>query len=128
MRSTRVVTWVFALLLAASAPAWAQQSRIVSPEELNAAVVNRADAVAQDRARLRALLARPEVRDVARAHGLDIERAQGAVGTLGTAELQQISPLVQGVNAHVGGGGVISMSTTTLILILLIIILIVVIA
>ena len=129
MRSSRILTGVCALMLAGAAEAGAQQqSRIAERAELNAAVVSRADALEQDRARLRALLARPEVRDVARAHGLDIEQAQGAVGTLGGAELQQISPLVQGVNAHVGGGGIITISTTTIILILLIIILIVVIS
>jgi hypothetical protein len=130
MQSVRTLTAVFALLLlTGSAEAWAQQqSRIAAPDELNAAVVNRADAVEQQRAALRALLARPEVGDVARAHGLDLGKAQGAVGTLGTAELQQISPLVQGVNAHIGGGGAITITTTTLIIILLIIILIAVIA
>ena len=129
MRSSRILAGVCALVLAGAAEAGAQQqSRIAGRADLNAAVVSRADALEQDRARLRALLARPEVRDVARAHGLDIERAQGAVGTLGAAELQQISPLVQGVSAHVGSGGVITISTTTIILILLIIILIVVIS
>jgi hypothetical protein len=128
MQSIRTLTGVFALL-AGSAQAWAQQhSRIAGPDELNAAVVSRADAVEQERAQLRALLARPEVRNVARAHGLDLTKAQGAVGTLGAAELQQISPLVQGVTAQIGGGGAITITTTTLIIILLIIILIAVIA
>jgi pyruvate/2-oxoglutarate dehydrogenase complex dihydrolipoamide acyltransferase (E2) component len=130
MQSSRIVTGVFALLLVAPASAPAQQqSRIAPPAELNAAVVSRADAVEQDRARLRALLARPEVRDVARAHGLDLERAQGAVGTLGTTELRQISPLVQGITAQVGGaGGGITITTTTLIIILLLVILLVLVA
>lgn len=128
MQSIRILTGVCALLLVGSAEGSAQQqSRIAGPDELNAAVVDRADAVEQERARLRALLARPEVRDVARAHGLDLEKAQGAVGTLSTAELQQISPLVQGVTAQIGGGGVITITTTTLIIILLLIILIAVI-
>src|SRR5688500_11371005 len=101
MQSIRILTGVFTLLLVGSAEGSAQQqSRIVGPAELNAAVVRRADAVEQERAQLRALLARPEVRDVARAHGLDLEKAQGTVGTLGTAELQQISPLVQGITAQ----------------------------
>jgi hypothetical protein len=130
MRSIRILTGVSAFLLAGSAEAWAQQqSRIAGPDELNAAVVSRADAVEQDRARLRALLARPEVGDVARRNGLDLEKAQGAVGTMSTTQLQQISPLVQGITSQIGGsGGGISMSTTTLIIILLIIILIVVLA
>jgi hypothetical protein len=126
MQSNRIVPGVFALLVAGSGQGWAQQqSRIAGPDELNAAVVSRADAVDQERARLRALLARPEVRDVARAHGLNIGKAQGAVGTLGTAELQQISPLVQGITAQLDSGGVITITTTTLIIILLVVIVLV---
>jgi hypothetical protein len=129
MQSIRIVPGVFALLLASSADALAQQqSRIADRDELNAAVVSRADAVEQERAQLRGLLVRPEVRHVARTHGLDLERAQGAVGTLGATELRQLSPLVQGITAQIGSGGAITITTTTLIIVLLIIILIVVLA
>lgn len=126
MRTVHGVSCVAALLLLSAVPAWGQQARITNQDELNAAVVERADARERERAQLKELLQRPEVRDVAQQRGLDLGRVQAAAGALDANDLRVVNPLVQSITAELAGGQVISINATTLIIILLIVILIIV--
>jgi hypothetical protein len=84
-------------------------------------------AVAQeDAARLAitTLLQRDEVRKLAEGHGLDLRRAEAAVGTLQGDELQRLSLLARDAEAQLAGGDtVIRISLVALLLIIIIVIL-----
>jgi hypothetical protein len=122
MRATHVLSLTCMLLSAGASGAAAQQS------ELNAAVMAKTAEVEQQRTEVRQLLARPEVARVAATAGLDLERAQGAAGTLSATEVQRIAPMARTVNAHIAAGQVLTITTTTIIIVLLLLILIVLIA
>lgn len=132
MRRTSVVSIsavgaLTAVSLAAPRAAAAQEAHAATPEELEALVVRRTEAVDADREALRAVLQRPEVRRVARTAGLDIRRAESAVAVLDAEEVERLAPTVREVEkALAGGANVIVISTTTLIIALLILIIILV--
>jgi PBP1b-binding outer membrane lipoprotein LpoB len=126
MGSIRAALLMLVLLFAGAVQASAQQARVVGTDELNAAVVDRADATAQQRAQVRSLLERPEIQAVAANGGIDMERVQDAAATMSGADLDLAMPLVQAITANMAGGQVLTVTTTTLIIILLIIILLVV--
>lgn len=70
------------------------------------------------------LLQRDDVRSMAEGYGLDLRRAEAAVGTLQGDELQRLSLLATDANSQLAGGDrVISISLVTLLLIVIIIIL-----
>jgi hypothetical protein len=123
MGKIRIVTGVLALLLVGVLEAPAQQ--VTGSAELDAAVVTRAEAVEQQREELRSLLQRPEVREVAEKHNVDLERVEGGLGTLSAADLDRLAPVVQSVTGDLAGGQVLTITTTTIILILLLVILLV---
>jgi hypothetical protein len=122
----RTASFTTVLLLAGAAQVSAQQARVVGTDELNAAIVDRADATAQQRAQLNGLLERREVQAAAAERGVDLERVQDAAGTLSDAQLDLVMPLVQAITADLAGGQVLTITTTTLIIILLLVILIIV--
>jgi hypothetical protein len=71
------------------------------------------------------LLQRSEVQKMARGYGLDIRRAESAVGTLQGDELQRLSVLAANADVQLAGGDqVISISLVTLLLIIIIVILV----
>jgi hypothetical protein len=124
MRGIRITAWALVMLVIGATGAWAQETRIVQPDELRAAVSERADGVEQERDRLRALLERPDVQEVAQQHGIDLERIRAGVGTLTADQLQQVSPMVGAIMGDQVGGQGITITATTLIIILLLVIVI----
>jgi hypothetical protein len=114
-----------ALALLAAAPLAAQESPVVSAAELNGALTDRSAEVDADRAAVQATLARPEVADVARNIGVDIEDARRAAGTLSGVELARAVAASQNVEQTLAGGQTFSISAITLIVVLLVVILLV---
>lgn len=107
--------------------AFAAQQHIVSPNAIAAATADHASAPDDDRAAIRAALAKPEVRTTAARLGVDVGRLDAAVNTLSGADLEQAASTARQLNDQlVGGASNVTISTTTIIIALLIIILIVV--
>jgi uncharacterized protein YaiL (DUF2058 family) len=86
-----------------------------------------AQALAQEdtsRSRITSLLQRDEVRRLAEGHGLDIRRAEAAVGTLQGNELERLAQLAAQTEVQLAGGDtVIRISLVALLLIIIIVIL-----
>lgn len=107
----------------AAAPAFAQQ-RVVDPAVLQQALSDKAASQDAQRAQVRRVLDRDDVRQMAGRMGLDIGRASQAVGTLSGGELNEAAQHAGSVEAALAGGAtVIAISLTTLLLILIIVIL-----
>ena len=79
-----------------------------------------------DRAVIREVLGRSEVREVAARAGLDIVRAEATVAMLDGKDLQEAAEHARQVQKDLEGGGSVTMSTTTIIIILLVVILVIV--
>jgi hypothetical protein len=122
----KLLTVVLAVLMAAPSLS-AQDRHVVSPAALAAAMADRVTQEDADRGAVREALSRPEVRDVAARLGVDIGRAEAAVGTLADAQLVKAAAAARQVNQQlVGGQNTITLTTTTIIIALLIVILLVV--
>jgi len=118
---------VLVVCLAFAAPAFAQQRHVVDPAILSQAVGQHAAVQDAQRAAIRQALARPEVQDVARQFGVDLDRVNASVATLSSAELARAAAAAGQVNETLAGGASnVVISTTTLIIVLLVVILIVV--
>jgi hypothetical protein len=76
------------------------------------------------RSRVKALLARDEVRSLAAQAGLDLRSADVAIDTLAGDELLQLADTAAAADARLGGGPAITISLVTLLLVIIIIILI----
>lgn len=98
-------------------------SRTLSSDAMEAAVVGHESTVDQQRGQLAELLSRPEVRDLARDRGIDMERVESNAAGLDAGEMATVSPLVVKASAALQQGGTITISVVGLILILLILIL-----
>ena len=113
-------------LLCLSGPKAESADKLVSQTELNLAV---SKSQAQDdasRGAITSLLRRSEVKDLASGYGLDLERAQAAVGTLQGDELKRVSALAASADAQLSGGAQhITISLVAALLIVIIIILVV---
>jgi len=121
------VTYVLVGMLALSGPLALSADRAVG-------IANQADLdnamakalVQEDAARntITTLLQRDEVRSLAEGYGLDVRRAEAAVGTLQGDELQRLSLLAADADYQLAGGDrVISISLVALLLIVIIVIL-----
>ena len=126
-----LVNKVVALLLASvflvSSPALAQQARVVDSAALREALASKADTELTQRALLRRVLDRDDVRQMAAGMGLSVEDATSAVATLSGVELGTLAQHANAVEAAAlaGGANVIVISVTTLLLLLIIVILLV---
>jgi len=123
--------WSMALLgaallvagLAGTARAGEQQrSDVIREADIQAQIDRRVDGERGDREVIQDLLRQPEVRRIAGAAGLDLERANAAVGILSGSELKEISARAREVNGAVGGRETVTISVAALIIILLVII------
>lgn len=112
------------LVLAPAAPLLAAQS-LVSGADLDRAIAARHAADEASRASIKALLARDEVRALAKDAGLDLRRAQSAVGTLDGEELRSLARQAAAADAALDGGQTIQISLVVALLILIIVILLV---
>jgi hypothetical protein len=119
-----VAVLLLPVLLVAS-PAFAgQQTRIVDSLALRQALAAQADVEQEQRAAVRRVLARDDVRQMADRLGLDVAQAGAAVATLSGAELTEAAQRAGALEtALAGGANTIVISLTTLLLILIIVIL-----
>jgi hypothetical protein len=106
--------------------AWAGQEHIVDSSAMRQAL---ADKVSQDNAN-RALLVqvihRNDVQTLAARMGLNLERAESAVATLGSAELNDLAQQAQTADPSLAGGSevaIITITTLLLVVILLVVLL-----
>ena len=115
------------LLTALSSSAQAQNRHVVAPADIAAVVDAHVSSQDADRAAIRDVLERPEVRDVATRIGIDLDRVTAAIGTLSGPDLVGAASAARQVNETlVGGASSVTLSTTTIIIILLAVILIIV--
>ena len=121
------VTYVLVGMLALSGPMALSADRAVglaTEADLDNALAKAL--VQEDAARntITTLLQRDEVRSLAEGYGLDVRRAEAAVGTLQGDELQRLSLLAADADYQLAGGDrVISISLVALLLIVIIVIL-----
>jgi hypothetical protein len=101
------------------------QQTVVGDLEIQAAIDGNIDQAAADRLAIQAMLQREDVRQVAGAAGLDLERAYAAAGVLSGASLEMMADQAREINDSglVGGEGRVVITTTGIIIILLILIL-----
>jgi hypothetical protein len=127
----RIVRQLLALLLIVltipAGSAFADPQHIVDPSQLAATVAQRVATQDADRAAIRDMLARREVRDLVTELGLDMTRLTAAVDTLSGADLERAAASARQVDQQlVGGASTVTLSTTTIIIILLVLILLIV--
>jgi hypothetical protein len=123
----RLLAGPLIVLTALSTSAFAQNRHVVDPAALAAAVDELAAKQDDHRATIRQALDRPEVREVARQLGVDLDRANASIATLDGNDLERVAAAADRVNhSVVGGASSVTLSTTTIIIILLLVILLVV--
>ena len=123
-----LVVFLAVLMAFAGVPsASAEQRHVVDPAAIASTIGGQLASQDADRAVVREALARPEVQSVAREMGVDLKRADAAIGTLAGADLARAASAARQVNgALTGGASTVVISTTTLIIILLVVILLIV--
>lgn len=127
---TRYQKWSVALLAATvigggiASTSWADQPRsdLIGQADIQAQIDKRIDNEAADRQAIRDLLQRPDVRRIAGAAGLDIERASAAAGLLTGQNLKDIAARAHEATAGVGGTQTVTLSVTAIVIIVLLII------
>jgi pyruvate/2-oxoglutarate dehydrogenase complex dihydrolipoamide acyltransferase (E2) component len=118
---------IFGLFL--TAPVGAQESTPPQGSHasaaMDAALATHASPVDQQRADLAQLLSSPDVRDLALARGIDMDRVESAAAVLSDAQVKQVAPLVAKVTPLMQRSmGTITISVAAIIIILLILILV----
>jgi hypothetical protein len=121
----KIVALALLPLFLVSTPAFAQQPSLVDADALSRALAGKADAENAQRAQVRRVLDRTDVREMAARMGLSVEQAQSAVATLSGSELTVLAQHAGAVEtgARAGGANTVVISVTTLLLILIIVIL-----
>jgi hypothetical protein len=129
MRFVRRTLAVFLSLWLIAPAAGAEQRHVADRAALEQAVAAATAKADGDRAAIRRVLARQEVRDIAARAGVDMARAESAVDLLKGVELAQAADFASQIEQDLAGGATtVVITTTTIIIILLIIILIVLVA
>jgi hypothetical protein len=104
----------------------ARAQQIVPPGAIDQAFAEKAAEIAAKQQTITTALQQPEVQRVAKSLGVDIARAEGAVSTLGGADLDRIAAQAQAVNDEMAGGQTVRLNLLWIIIGLLILILIIV--
>lgn len=126
-RCVLAVLAVFAIAVgAAGASLTAEPQRhVVGESEIQAAIDQQIVQADADRQVIQIMLQRADVRQLAGAAGLDLERASAAAAVLSGPSLEKLAAQAREVNAGLAGGDSrIVISATALIIILLIIIIV----
>ncbi len=124
-KSYKLVAVLIVPALLVFAPAFAQQSRIADVTTRQRALAGQAERDEAQRATVRRVLDRSDVRQLAATMALDVSDASSAVATLSGADLAAAAQRAQAVEASLAGGSnTVVISTTTLLLVLIIVILI----
>ncbi len=92
-------------------------NHIVTDTEIQAQMDTQLHSEDADRQEIRDLMARPEFQRIAGNAGLDLQRADAAVGVLSGVELQRLASQARQVNADVIGGKTMTMSWMMVIVI-----------
>jgi hypothetical protein len=101
------------------------QRHVVGANEIQARIDQQAAKTDADRQAIQIMMQRKEVRQVAGAAGLDLERASAAAAVLSGPALEKLAAQAREVNASLTGGDTtIILSATAIIIILLLVILI----
>jgi hypothetical protein len=128
-RRFSIVGYVLVGMLALSAPLARSADRVMSlttQADLDNVIAKKLAQEDAARNTITTLLQRDDVRGMAEGYGLDVRRAEAAVGTLQGDELQRLSLLAANANAQLAGGTtVITISLVSALLIVIIIILLV---
>jgi hypothetical protein len=103
----------------------AADSSVIRSSDLDAALAASAHQEDAAREQVRTLLAREDVRALAEAAGLDLRRADAAVATLDSEELQRVAQHAAAADEALAGGQAITISLVAALLIVIIIILLV---
>ncbi len=127
MRIRQLITSLLLGVLVLSAPLAHSADTYTAPttqSELDAAIVEALAREDASRSRITSLLQRDEVRSLAEGHGLDMRRAEAAVGTLQGDELERLAQLATQAEVQLAGGDtIIRISLVALLLIIIIVIL-----
>jgi hypothetical protein len=99
-----------------------QRSDVVGEADIQTQIDQRIGNEKSDRQAIQSLLQRPEVRRIAGTAGLDIGRANAAVGVLSGPDLKDIASRAREINGVVGGRETVTISVVALVIILLLII------
>ena len=119
---------VIVLCLAFATPATAQQSPVLPPGAIDRALADQAADTAAKRQAIDTALQQTDVQRAADRLGIDLSRAQKAVGTLDGIELDRLAAQAQLVNDEVAGGQTVRLNLLWLIIGLLILIIIILVA
>ena len=112
----------FAVGAAGAGLAGEPQRHVVGDSQIQARVDQQNSRADADRQVIQIMLRRADVRQIAGAAGLDVERADAAVAVLSGPTLERLAAQAREVNAGLAGGDdKIVISATTIIIILLII-------
>ena len=123
IRTTAAALVVFSLVWNASA--MAQQPHVVDLAVMHQAIADQAAVDQQNRDAVLGVLHRSDVRELAGRLGLNVTRAEGAVSTLGSAELAGLAGQARAADAELAGGSTtVVISLTTLLLLIIIVLLI----
>ena len=121
----RIASLALSAMLVWVGPAMSQTTpAVVTSGELEQALLRHADREGESRSRVIGLLQRDDVRAMAQEAGLDLRRAEAAVGTLEPTELEDLAQQAASIESGLAGGDtVIRISLVALLLIIIIIIL-----
>jgi hypothetical protein len=124
---TAIMAITLGLAVLGPVTARAQSAHVADQSQLDRLVASHVSQEVADRQLIHDVLERPQVREVARRAGIDLDRADAAVGTLSGDELKDVARRAREVDTRLAGGGSsVTISTTTIIIALLVIILIIV--
>jgi hypothetical protein len=115
---------VIAVGTAGAIPAGEPQRHVVGENEIQARIDQQISRTDADRLAIQTMLQREDVRQLAGAAGLDLERASAAAAVLSGPSLDNLAAQARAINGDLtGGDGTVVISATALIIILLILIL-----
>ena len=126
MRVLKSCLIVILSVLLTRGTALAQQPHVVGAVLLDQMLAEKVRQQDADRAVIREVLGRSEVREVAARAGLDIVRAEATVAMLDGKDLQEAAEHARQLQKDLAGGGSVTLQTTTIIIILLVVILVIV--
>ena len=115
--AVRILVLAAAFLFSAPARPALAAEHVLSGPEIQSHIDQKLHSEASDREAIRDLLARPDVRRVAGSAGLDLRRAETAVGVLSGPELARLAAQARDVNSRLAGGESITMTWTMVIII-----------
>lgn len=124
MRIRFLTVWLTLVALASGSPAWARQ-HIADASVQQQAIVQKDQRDAAARQTVVTVLHRPDVQALADRMDVDLTRAEAAVNTLPSSELNDLANRLLNVDPDLAGGNMtVTISLTTLLLVIIIIILI----